>query len=523
MSQSPEETGLSPFDYLRPVWRFKWGVLLVVAVAVAATYYYYDHRPKHFETGTELYVGQSSLDQLLGSTSSPASDQRALANQARLVTTPQVAMVVARRLRLGVPPQALLGAVSVHPDPEADFLTIVTEASSGELATRLANGFAQAYIAVRRASIRADAQRALASAQEQLLRVDQTDVATQATLRDRIALLEGAVLSPPASGQQLTRAPVPTTPTSPKPVRNAVFAGVLALMLAIILAYLLDRSDRHVRQADDVEAIYDAPVLATVPHVRRPLPKPRKGVVTVNDLSEPYRTLSVNIDLARKTEGLRTLLVASALPEEGKSTVVRNLAIAYRDAGLRVAVLETDLRRPSLARLLGVAPTPGLVETLQEPGAELTPQDVAESPEADAGGNGYRLHGRRGSIEILVSSGPVDNPTALLTAERLRPVLAKLASSCDVVLLDSAPILSVGDALPLLPLVDGVVLVVRVGLSTGKAAARLRRTLARVANVRVLGLVVNDVPDEAGRYYRTRRGRAAARPPLPVGAGSEVT
>ena len=510
MSSAIEETGLSPFDYLRPVWRFKWGVLLVVAAAAAATYFYYDHRPKHFETGTQLYVGQSSLDQLLGSTSSPAGDARALANQARLVTTPQVAGVVARRLRLNVSPQALLGVVSVHPDAEADFLTIVTEASSGQLAADLANGFARAYIAVRRASIRADAQRALANAQEQLLRVDAADVTTQTALRDRIAVLQSAVLSPPASGQQLSRAPVPTTPTSPKPVRNAIFAGVLALMLAIILAYLLDRSDRRVRQVDDVEALYDAPVLAALPHVRRPLPKPRRGVVTVDDLSEAYRTLRVNIDLARKTEGLRTLLVASALPEEGKSSVVRNLAIAYRDAGLRVAVLETDLRRPSLAGLLGVVVEPGLVEALQEPDAELDMQHVAEAAGDGAGDNGHRQNGRHGAIDVLVSGEPADNPTALLTAERLRPVLATLASRYDVVLLDSAPILSVGDALPLLPLVDGVVLVVRVGLSTGKAAARLRRTLTRVANVRVLGVVVNDVPDDPGRYYRAPA--AVARP-----------
>jgi capsular exopolysaccharide synthesis family protein len=195
-------------------------------------------------------------------------------------------------------------------------------------------------------------------------------------------------------------------------------------------------------------------------------------------------------------------MVASALPGEGKSSVVRNLAIAYRDAGLRVAVLETDLRRPSLATLFDVEAEPGLAEALNEhaSGAELL-QQVAV---ADAKGGGS--NGRPGRIDVLTSGRVPDDPTALLTPERLRPVLATLAADHDIVLVDSAPTLTVSDSLPLLPLVDGVVLVVRARLSTPASAARLRRTLKRIADVQIVGTVVNDVTEDPTHYYRPGRG-----------------
>lgn len=484
MDRRPETAELTPGDYLRPIWRYRWMVLLVTLVAAAGAYVHYDRQPERYETAAQLYVGQSSIDQLMGTAVSSGSE-RMLANQARLVTTPQVADEVARRLGLEVPPLSLLGSVEVRADPQADFLSILAFAGDPRLAADLANGFAQAYLAVRRAALRESAERALAAAREQEAQLDPgaLDVVERSEVRQRISTLESAVLAPPSVGEQVRPAPVPQTPSEPRPVRNAIFAGLLALLLTVVVAYLLDRSDRRVRRVDDVEKLYDAPILATIPHVRRPLPRGREGAVTVPELQEPYRSLRVGVDLLRKPEGLQTLLVASALSGEGKSTVVRNLAIAYRDAGLEVAVVEADLRRPSLATAFDVEPEPGLAETLRRRDGERPPLQYVSD-----------------GIEVLVAGVPPENPTALLTPERLRPVLALLAASHDVVLVDAPPLLGVGDALPMLSLVDGVVLVVRANQATRASAARLRKVLGRVAGARVLGTVVNDAARDDTTY-----------------------
>ena len=118
-------------------------------------------------------------------------------------------------------------------------------------------------------------------------------------LQQQIATLEGIVSSPPSVGRHLTPAAVPSVPTSPKPKRDAIFAGVIALVLAVILCYLFDRSDRRVRRLDELASLFDLPVLASVPHVRHAKPTTEDPYGTPPSLREPLRTLRVSLDIAR--------------------------------------------------------------------------------------------------------------------------------------------------------------------------------------------------------------------------------
>jgi succinoglycan biosynthesis transport protein ExoP len=508
MTEPADDGGLSALDYLRPVWRFKFVVLAVVVLATAATYFYADHKTKIYQASTQLYVGQSSLQQLL-SPSATAQSDRTVADQALLATTPKVAEVVRKGLRLPASTEALRRAVSVAPDSTTDFLTITAQSTKPGLAAQLANGFAHAYLQVAGGNLLNSAQTSLRAVQQRLAQVGRGNgnAAVRTGLRQQIATLEGIVSSPPSVGQQLTPASVPSTPASPKPARDAIFAAALALVLSVIGSYVFDRSDRRVRRLDELESMFEIPVLANVPHVRHPTPTADDPYGTPHALREPLRSLRVSLDLARAaTDGKvindKVILVASALPAEGKSTVVRNLAISYREAGARVAVLEADLRRPVLAEQLGVQLGPGLSDALSGDGdRNLLMQRAPAGADQPSGGSGL--------IDVAVAGPTPQDPTVLLTEGRLRAMLLRLASEYDVVIIDSPPLLAVSDGLPLLSLADSVLLVVRAGTMTRPAAHRLLATIERVnriQRVKLLGIVANDVADELAAYYGSSYG-----------------
>jgi capsular exopolysaccharide synthesis family protein len=503
MEATPDSGGLTLLDYLRPVWRFKFIVVLVVILAAAATYVYTNRKTKIYQTSTQLYVGQSSLQQLLNpGGAAELSDTNTIADQALLLTTPTVARVVRANLRLTEPPQALLGAIQAAPSATTDFVTITATSTNPALAARLADGFAQAYIQVASGNLVSNARSSLRANENQLqnLAPGSANLAARAGLRSQISTLEGIVSTPPSVGRLLAPANVPGTPVSPRPTRDAIFAAAIALVLAVILSYLFDRGDRRVRRLEELESLFALPVLATVPHVRSAQPTAEDPYGTPPALRERFRSLRVSLDLARSTSNgtvmsAKVILVTSALPAEGKSTVVRNLAISYREAGLRIAVVEADLRRPVLADQLGLKQGPGLSEALAE-GGNLALQRVPDPAEPSVG--------TAGQIDVAVAGTPPEDPTVLLTEARVKEIITHLASDHDIVLIDSPPLLAVSDGLPLLGMADGTLLVVRAGTVTRPAAARLLATIERVnriQRVHMLGIVANDVVDDLAAYY----------------------
>ena len=488
---------LSVLDYLRPVWRFKFIVGLVVALSAAGTYLYVNRQVKVYQSASKLYLGQSPLQQLLNPGNSTLTD-RTIADQAPLVTTPAVARSVRRTLKLPYSAESLMSQVSVSPQASVDYMTISAQNTDPRLAAELANGFAQAYLAQRSVNLVQSAKTGIKSAQEQLRQIPRglANAAPRNAVQQQLSTLEGYVINPPSLGQQVSQAAVSTVPIAPRPIRDAVFAAALAFVLALIACYAFDRSDLRVRRLGEIEGLFDLPVLARIPHVRRPEPSPKDPYATPVALREPHRTLRVNLDLARAAREAKVIMVTSALPEEGKSTVVRNLAISYRDAGVCVAVVEADLRRPILATQFGVSPRPGLGDVLVHGGELHLQRAPSEVDDLDPDS---------GTIDVAVAGGAQQDPTVLLTEDRLRDVVSRLASEYDIVLIDSPPLLPVSDGLPLLALVDGVLLVVRAGTTTHPAASRLRQTLDRINRthrVHLLGAVANDVTDEfASRHH----------------------
>ena len=493
-----EQRDVSPLDYFKPVWRFKWLVLVVVLAAAGAAYEYYRHKPTSYESSTTLYVGSSSIGSLLNGSAvvAPAT----LNEDAQLVTTPQVASRVAQDLKLKVNPYALLGSIAVTSDITSDTLTLTASAAQPQLAISLVNGFAHAYLEVSAATEQAGAQDAINGIKRQLIKA--TGITRQA-LTNSLADLEAAAALPAQVGQQLSPA-VGAAPVKANPARDAIFAAALAFLLAVIACYLFDRSDTRLRRLDDVERLLGLRVLASIPHVRRTKTRDGGAGETVPELREPYRTLRVNLDIVRLKEGVRTFMVTSALPAEGKTTVVRSLALAYQESGLNVAIIEGDMRRPMLAELFGVTSDRGLADIL------ASREDAHTALVTVAGA------GTSARVDLIPAGRPPENPTALLRPEAFRAIRNQLLTDHAVVLVDSPPILAVSDALLMASQVDGVLVVVRAAVSTEATLKRLGNTFEQMSDVAVLGAVVNAVTDELGveaySYYYSPRDADAYKP-----------
>jgi Mrp family chromosome partitioning ATPase len=388
----------------------------------------------------------------------------------------------------------------------------------------MANAFAKAFIEQNRASNRADTTKALAAARDALQSLDRLPraerrqrSAQRQDLAGRVSQLQILSSLPGGDVVQLDSARPPAFPSAPQPKRSALFGFALSLMLGVIAAYALDRIDRRIRQLDDVMPIYDAPLLATIPRASdRPSPAPPPTIPA--SLLESFRTLRTSLGVAGIGADVKTLLITSAVPREGKSTVVRNLALAYRLAGKRVLVLEADLRRPTLGRTLCTLAEPGLTDVLNRRTTltdalhevpsetrQLASSSIRVSPAEyfeSSGNGGSQWHDDPAAggtsdlppLTLLPSGAAVADPPRLFAASEFHVLLEDLARQFDIVLIDSPPLLSVSDALPLLSAVDATVLVSRVGTTSEESAKQLVELVGRVHGTRLLGVIANDVP-----------------------------
>lgn len=201
-------------------------------------------------------------------------------------------------------------------------------------------------------------------------------------------------------------------------------------------------------------------------------------------ISEQFRTIRTNIDFSSVDRDLKTVLFTSADVSEGKSTVSANMAVIWAQQGKRVLFVDADLRRSTLHTTFGLVNTKGLTTYLAQ------------------GADYHELLGNSGIENLtILTSGPVPpNPAELLNSKRMKDFLANSQNEFDIVMLDVPPLLSVTDTQVLSAEVDGVVLIVRQGI-TQKAAVQRSVELLKMVNAKVLGYVLNDVSAHSGYGY----------------------
>jgi Mrp family chromosome partitioning ATPase/capsular polysaccharide biosynthesis protein len=519
-----------------PLWRRKWLILAVGIVVGAASYLYYKRERPVYQVSTQVYVGASSEEATPGEKVTGGRSQgSSTANQAAVINS-IVVETVRKQLRREHKGALAHGTVVKAKAPEkSQFLSITVEGHSAKGVALVANRTAAAFIKRERENHERDVNRAISITRRQLRRVESagvpkvsssgskgktsagpstTTILQTATLNTKINQLEASLA---VAGDQQVKVATATRAQllSPKPRKDAEFGFVLGIVLTAIAVYILSRFDRRLRSLAGVEHVLQAQILAALPKVGRPIIRRDGDPAPSKLLLEPLRRLQVSLQLAEmpRREGeapTRVILVISPDAGDGKSTLVADLALVQRDAGQRVAVVEANFRRPVLARMLGLEDAQGLAAVLagtvtaEEAMLRVTPthaaSDLAAGEPALAGAQ-TAVEERSGSLFLLAAGEPVGNPPAVLAGEATKQLLRSLAADFDYVLIDAPSPLEVSDAMPMLNLVDGIVMVARVGHTREVSAQRLVQLLARASSAPVLGVVANCVERSDSERY----------------------
>ncbi len=503
----PDERRDTSFAGLLAALRRRWYIVVLCAViAPAAAVAYSSSREKQYSASAViLFSDRGPGEQLLTQAGPPSAEDRKrnVATSVSLISLRPVADRVAEELGGGADPDRLIRSVIVETDDNADTATLRTTDRDPERAARIANLFAEQFIESRRESGRTAVREAQAVVErefEQLSRQRRQGERGD-ELRVRIQDLELLAALQSGNAELVGRARPADEPVSPRPRRDGILAALLGLVLAVALALLVDRLDRRIRDSGEIESTLDVPVLGVVPPSRREL---RSGDwVRVGKVAEAFRSLRVNLRYLNVSRPVRSVLVNSAGEGEGKTTVAVQLAYTAAAAGADVLLVEADMRRPAFDARLGLDQPVGLPDVLA--GLAELDQVVAVHSLDPSGEH------ETATIDVISAGHNLPpNPGDLLESPRMARLLQDTGSHYDMIVIDAPPITSVSDAVPLLRLVSGTLVVTRLGTTTRGALAGLRSLLDQLA-VPVLGVVINGAEAEGYGYAGQKPSRATRR------------
>jgi capsular exopolysaccharide synthesis family protein len=459
-------------DYLRVLsrrWRFI-GALALLGAGLS-TFATFTATPEYRAT-TTLFVSMKEGADTNSLNAGNMFTQARVQSYADMAASPLVTRPVVRQLHLGITPGQLARKISASAKPDTVLLRITVSDFGPRRAAQLSNAVAVRFAAM-------------------------------------VGTLEkpGGAKTTPVKLSITTPAAVPSVPSSPRPLFNLALGLLSGLAVGVGCAVLRESLDTSVRNnhalADFMAGLSGPPVLGSIVLDSR---TPRHPVAARDDThglrAEGFRRLGTNLRFVDVDRPPKVIAVTSAVPGEGKTSVAVNLAATLAEAGARVCLVDTDLRRPTAARALGLIGDAGLTTVLiGQAQLEYVVQQA-------------------GSFSVL-ASGPVPpNPAELLGSGQFRSAISTLSEDFDHIVIDTAPVLPVTDAAVIAPVVDGYLLVVRAGKTSRTQVTDALGTLRRT-DTPVLGAVLNMAPlkGEGSVYgyaytYRPERERGQSRGPL---------
>ena len=512
-------------QYANLTLKWFWLVALCTLVAALTSFVVSRRTTPVYEAGSTLLVSQANSPTSGLSYSDLLYSQQVARTYSQLLTEYPVREETARRLglqdldglkRLGV-------KISASPVRDTQLIQLKVESYDPVLAREIANNLplifieqTQTYQKGRYAQTRADLQaertkvetdiqqtqerinslqgqqtltdeqRLDLSRQQTMLRQFETTYASLLNSLEQLRLTEAQTVDNIAV---TTPALTPIAPIRPRTLTNTLLAAIVGAMLALGVAFLIEYLDDTIHDSEQVRDLLGLATLGAILRVR-PRDNPEAALVTLDKkhspIAEGYRVLRTNIQFSGVDEPVRALLITSASPQEGKSTTTANLAVTLAQADQRVILVDTDLRRPTAHKLFNLSNNVGITSALMQRADE-----AADAVLQDTAVSGLRV----------LTSGPLPpNPSELLGSERMRHLVERLRSQCDVLIFDSPPVMAAADAAILSTLVDGTLLVIDADSTRRAEALRAQETLAKVGG-RLLGAVLNKLGERSSGYY----------------------
>jgi capsular exopolysaccharide synthesis family protein len=286
---------------------------------------------------------------------------------------------------------------------------------------------------------------------------------------------------------QVEQAAAPGSAIQPRPLQNTLLGGAVGLLIMGAIAFLIEYMDDTIRTPEEINHAFGLPVIGYIADTSS---KGNGGErVTVAEeprspVSEAFRALRTNLEFSNVDKPLKTILITSPNPTDGKTTVAINLAAIMVQAGSRVLLVDADLRRPRIHRFLDMPNKIGLCQVFT---GQVHFDDAL-----------YSADKALENLQVMRSGGQPPNPSELLGSSRMDDILNLAKDTADIVLIDSPPFV-VSDAAVLATKVDGVLLVLQPGRTSLGSARAMVEQLQR-ANARIVGVVLNRIPYKRGLF-----------------------
>ncbi len=524
--------------------RWLWLAIPVLLFGGLAAFYSISQADR-FEASSGVLLADSAAQRTLDPTSQNANFlNRELSNEIKRANGDRVEALVEDRL-------GQLPTVEIDSDPDADMLLFTSSSDTAEQAALDANTWAEMYIQVKQDEAVRTIDSAMSRLSENLeaLRIerqtlraplDEIDDRISATadpeaaarlqrdydrladdLRYELELLDNqaatsvasltqlelqAGLSEVGEAQVIEAAEPPESPSN-APISRNVIAGILAgLVVGFALALLAEMRDNTIKSAADVQAITDLPVLASVPEANKREQK-SLGMATARDpegvYADSYQKLRSSLEFLSLEGKVKSVMVTSPSPAEGKSTTSANLALAMSSVGRKTVLVDLDFRRATVHQIFGMRQTPGLSDFVLH-GAAL---------------NGIAYSVNEPGLEdlLVVPTGSIPpNPSSFVGTKRFQETIDWLETQADVVLLDTPPLLAVSDAHTIGKNVDAVVITARAGSTTKAELTEVINAMRQVgANLVGVVLIGVEETDGYGKKYTYSHDSVSASGPGP--------
>jgi non-specific protein-tyrosine kinase len=504
-------------QYASILWRWKWLIVAGTLLAGLSAFVTSRLQTPVYQATTTVLVNEAPNDKDTDYTAILTSERLAR-TYAQMLSSRPVLEEVIRRAELGTTPEALAGAIDVQLVRDTQLITVSAEHARPDIAAEIANHVAAVFSEQNEAlqssryaaskdslkqeldalaeQVRAgeEAVAAIGSPREEIEESElarlQSDLAqyrqSYASLLQSYEALRIAEAGSVSNVVQVEAAVAPQDPIRPRTMVNTLLAAIVGAMLAVGMVFLIEYLDDTIKTPDEAARALDLPVIGLIARIEAQTEgEPHSATEPRSPVAEAFRALRTNLQFSAVDRTLHTLLITSIGPKEGKSTVAANLATVMAQGGHRVILVDADLRRPRMHRLLGVPNRVGLSDLFVRNPLEI---------------NGAARPWRIENLSLLTSGGLPPNPAELLASEKLGMIFDEVKKKYEYVVIDSPPASVVTDATILAARVDGVILVVEPKRTRLAAAVQVVSQMRR-AGANVAGLVVNNIrPGHTGYY-----------------------